>query len=131
MLRQLLYLSVADASDGQVAVEPIYLQSRHNNALDGVTGLLLTDGRQFCQVLEGSDEAVAATFERIRRDPRHHRIEVVRDEQVAAREFGQWFMADRRRGERADEFDERLRLYLRRAEPATRDIFLGMLHAPA
>ena len=128
MFRQLLYVSRATPSGETVALDPIYESSRHNNAIDGVTGLLFSDGRRFVQVLEGPDEAVAATMARIAADQRHSAIEIVADQAVAAREFGQWSMADRRRGERADEFDDRLRALLRRASPATRDAFLDLLY---
>ena len=127
MLRQLLYVSRACPPEARVELDPIYESSRHNNALDGVTGLLFSDGYRFVQVLEGPDEAVAATMARIAADARHRAIEIVWDVDVPAREFGQWSMADRRRGERADEFDERLRTLLRRAAPATREAFLDLL----
>jgi hypothetical protein len=131
MLRQLLYVSSSNPAGTKVALDPIYDASRHNNAIDGVTGLLLSDGRRFVQVLEGSDEAIESTMSRIRADRRHNRIEVLRDAQVPAREFGYWSMADRSRGERADEFDERLRLMLRNASDATREAFLDLVPAPA
>ncbi|MDB5696231.1 MAG: activator of photopigment and puc with domain protein [Sphingomonas bacterium] len=79
------------------------------------------------QVLEGSPEAVEETMTRIRQDPRHREIDVLSDKGVAAREFGQWSMADRRRGERADDFEARLRDLLRRASPETAAGFLDLL----
>lgn len=127
MTRQLLYVSRALPAGVTVPLDPIYESSRHNNVIDGVTGLLFSDGRRFVQVLEGSSEAVAATMARIRQDPRHQHIVVLRDEQVDAREFGQWSMADRRRGEGAAEFDERLRRLLRNASQATSDAFQDLL----
>ena len=117
-------------SDERVELDPIYDASRHNNALDGVTGLLFSDGRRFVQVLEGSHVSIADTFRRIMLDPRHRDLEVLHDTPVAERQFGTWSMADRRRGERADEFDDRVRHLLRRASPAIRDAFLDLL-APA
>ena len=128
MLRQILYISTAYPSGTRAELDPIYESSRHNNPLDGVTGLLFSDGHRFVQVLEGVPDAVGATMARIRNDSRHRAIEVLRDEAVAAREFGYWSMADRRRGERADEFDQRLRLLLRNASAGTRDAFLELLY---
>ena len=130
MFRQVLYVSHAHPPGVQVALDPIYESSRHNNALDGVTGLLFSDGHRFVQVLEGYDDAVVATMARIAADPRHAEIRIVSDVTAPAREFGQWSMADRRRGERADEFDERLRDLLRRASPAISDAFLKLLAQP-
>ena len=127
MIRQLLYVSRAVPAEAVVPLDPIFESSRHNNVIDGVTGLLFSDGSRFVQVLEGSDDAVGATMARIRRDPRHQHIVVLRDETVDARQFGGWSMADRRRGEGGEEFDERLRHLLRNASPEIRDAFLDLL----
>lgn len=129
MFRQLLYVSRAAPAGATVALDPIYEVSRHNNALDGVTGLLFSDGRRFVQVLEGSDVAIDATMTRIRADQRHDHLVVLRDGVVAEREFGGWSMADRRRGEGADELDRRLRHLLRRASPLISEAFLDLLQA--
>ena len=127
MLRQILYVSSSSLADKKIDVDRIFESSRHNNSLDGVTGLLLSDGWRFVQVLEGSPDGVEATMERIRRDPRHVGVTVLHDGPVEAREFGGWSMADRRRGERTDEFDARLERMLRRASPAVRDAFVDLV----
>ena len=64
MLRQIIYASERTGGREAAADElrRILEQSRHNNAIDGVTGLLWSDGRRFMQVLEGPDESVAPTF---------------------------------------------------------------------
>ncbi|HEX8413789.1 MAG TPA: BLUF domain-containing protein [Sphingomicrobium sp.] len=56
--RQLVYHSQAV---GSVDTTDILERSRHNNALDRITGILWFDGQAFVQVLESSDESVAAT----------------------------------------------------------------------
>lgn len=111
-------------------LDPIYEASRHNNAIDGITGLLVSDGYRFVQVLEGPHASVEAAFVRIALDPRHRDIDVLSDADVLEREFGGWSMADRRRGERANEYDDRLRRLIDRASPVIRDAFLDLL-APA
>jgi hypothetical protein len=57
-----------------------------------VTGLLLMREDSFFQVLEGRESDVRAIFERVCADSRHHRIEVLFEESLAAREFGDWRM---------------------------------------
>ena len=127
MLRQLLYVSSSNPPGVKIGLDTLFDRSRHNNAIDGVTGLLFTDGFRFVQVLEGSDDAVGSVMARIRADERHRDIRVIRDGLVPAREFGFWSMADRRHGERSEEFDERLRLMLRNATTETRESFLDLL----
>jgi hypothetical protein len=67
--------------------------SRRNNALVGVTGALMFSAGCFVQVLEGPQQTVEATFERIQRDDRHGNVHVVEFEPVEARSFSNWSMA--------------------------------------
>lgn len=123
-MRQIIYASVArDAKD----LHGILEQSRHNNALDGITGLLWSDGRRYVQVLEGPEESVGPTFDRIGRDPRHHSIEVLTDRRVDGREFGYWSMAHRGRGDGPDDLDRRTRARLDRVSPDLRRFLDGLI----
>lgn len=87
--RQLFYTSRSVAG---VDVDHILQQSRHNNAVDGITGLLWHDGTHFLQVIEGPDASVAATYARIAGDPRHSDLAILSDRAIDAREFGYWSM---------------------------------------
>ena len=88
-MKQILYASVNAQSDGQPAdVVAILEESRHNNALDGITGLLWTDGHRFLQVIEGGEEAVDACYARICADRRHRAIVTILERTVDRREFG-------------------------------------------
>jgi Sensors of blue-light using FAD len=62
------------------------------NAIDGITGVLLYDGRRFVQFIEGSDLAIDDLLRRLAEDPRHYHMQV--EERVAAerRLFPQWGM---------------------------------------
>ncbi len=52
-------------------------QSRANNLRDGITGLLVFDGRAFCQFVEGGQRVIAALLDRLERDPRHHHMRLL------------------------------------------------------
>lgn len=67
--------------------------ARHANAIDGISGLLWSDGSTFVQTLEGPPDSVADTFARIGADVRHHEVEVLTDEPTRERCFGTWYMA--------------------------------------
>ncbi len=88
-LRQILYASVCG---GGIDLDAILQQSRHNNAVDGITGLLWFDGGHFLQVLEGPADSVANAYARIAADPRHRDVRVLSDRQIDEREFGYWSM---------------------------------------
>lgn len=87
--RQLFYTS---RSAPGVDVDCILQQSRHNNAVDGITGLLWHDGSHFLQVIEGPESSVAATYARIANDPRHSELTILSDRSLGTREFGYWSM---------------------------------------
>lgn len=102
---QLVYISsVAQRAD----LSNILAVSRHNNRRDDITGLLYSDGVRFLQALEGPAEPVEAAYARIKRDPRHVGMVTLSRREVAAREFGDWAMAERRVGEEADQFCARV-----------------------
>jgi hypothetical protein len=67
--------------------------SRRNNMKVGVTGALMFNKGCFGQVLEGSQAAVEATFERIQRDLRHSDVTLLAFEWIAERGFATWSMA--------------------------------------
>jgi hypothetical protein len=92
MMHRLLYISTARTAPGRVELDAILRVSRRNNAAAGITGLLVVGGRRFLQALEGPDEAVFATFDRIRRDPAHFAVVELTRGPIAARAFGDWSM---------------------------------------
>lgn len=73
-------------------LEMIALSSRRNNALDGITGLLLSDGIDIVQVVEGVPEAIEDLVGRLCSDPRHQDLEVVYDRPAERRAFPDWNM---------------------------------------
>lgn len=126
-MRQIIYVSRSARGDAAADLHRILEQSRHNNAIDGVTGLLWSDGRRFMQVLEGPDESVGPTFERIGRDPRHQGVEVLTDREVGDREFGYWSMAFRGEGDDTAEIERRMHRRLAHASPEVRAVFADLL----
>uniref|UniRef100_UPI0035CA3088 BLUF domain-containing protein n=1 Tax=uncultured Sphingomonas sp. TaxID=158754 RepID=UPI0035CA3088 len=126
-MRRILYVSVGTAPGNAADLSAILQQSRHNNALDGITGLLWSDGKRFVQAIEGPADSVTATFERIRADPRHDAIVVLQDEIITARDFGGWTMAHRRASDSADAADAHMARILVNASDAIRDQFLSLI----
>lgn len=93
MVYYLAYMSSSRAEWSEQQVRDLVASSqRHNEAL-GVTGVLLYKGGSFLHVLEGEREVVRALFDRVGRDPRHHRILVLLQGEQPEREFGDWSMA--------------------------------------
>lgn len=87
-------------------IDALAAQAAEKNLRLGVTGLLLTSGRLFFQILEGPDEAVDELFDRIAADDRHRDVFLLGSETgVRERVFPDWSM----RGFHLDRFaDERM-----------------------
>ena len=93
---QITYISTARPEFPATAIDEILAASRGNNAVAGVTGLLLYDGYRFLQALEGEAAAVTKVYERIKSDPRHRAIVLLSSREISERAFGDWAMAAQR-----------------------------------
>ena len=76
-LRQLFYLSRADAALSTATVQHILRVSQRNNRRKDITGCLLYTGQHFAQILEGNSADLTELVSRIAKDPRHHSLVVV------------------------------------------------------
>lgn len=95
-LIHLIYVSTAPVPASAATLEEILAVSSRNNERDGVTGMLLYAGGTFMQVLEGEDEAVDATHQRIERDARHTGVILLERAPISERSFSRWSMGYRR-----------------------------------
>lgn len=94
MIFELVYRSVLSPDANPACVADIIRVARAFNRSHEITGVLVFDGERFCQLLEGDAAAVEALGERIARDVRHHRFEVLnRGLREGERRFPEWSMA--------------------------------------
>lgn len=91
MLRQYVYISTADRIDSS-GVESIIEACQRNNRERNVTGLLLFNGRNFLQLLEGQDEDLAWVMRKIMADPRHNGVSIIENIEVSERACPDWLM---------------------------------------
>lgn len=94
-MHHLIYVSAARHLMSEDDATALLLQARARNAERGVTGMLLYKDGSFMQLLEGDEAAVQDTFDRIRNDPRHGGIQVLRDGPLEQRNFDGWSMGFR------------------------------------
>ncbi|MCE3003547.1 MAG: BLUF domain-containing protein [Xanthomonadaceae bacterium] len=94
-MKTIIYASWCQRSPTVETLLSILKSARANNAMHGISGVLLLVDAVFIQLLEGPAEAVDRLMGNIRRDPRHHEIVVLLDENQDARPrmFGDWSMA--------------------------------------
>lgn len=92
----LVYVSTATKAYGNEELEQILDESRNWNKQVSITGLLLYKAPNFMQFLEGPKEAVLQILGKIKTDPRHHSMIVLRHEERAERLFQSWSMGFQR-----------------------------------
>ncbi|RYE96965.1 MAG: BLUF domain-containing protein [Oxalobacteraceae bacterium] len=126
-MRQIVYVSLSSVPGDGADLSGILEQSRHNNAIDGITGLLWSDGKSFLQAIEGPRVSVEACFERVKRDPRHYCLTVLSDQRITSHEFGSWNMVHRRANEEANVYDAQVRRLLHQASDGVRAHFMALI----
>lgn len=89
------YLSSATDVWSIKALEELLERCRLNNAEAGITGVLLYAGGNFIQTLEGPSETVDRVMEKVRKDPRHKGVYVLRRDEITERDFAGWSMGFR------------------------------------
>lgn len=89
---QLVYVSEATRPMTASDLSEINEVARAHNGSHGITGALLYTGGLFLQVLEGGREPVWALYERIRKDERHHHVDLVHVEFDRKPCFPSWSM---------------------------------------
>lgn len=91
-LKQLTYTSLARFDLSSADLRDILVRARDLNALDGITGLLIFNGTNFLQIIEGAEDAIDNLLDRLRLDPRHSAVEVRDVHIIDERAFPDWSM---------------------------------------
>ncbi len=91
---RLIYSSTPFGFDSSI-LNSLLIDSRENNQKFDITGSLLCRADIYLQMLEGPEDLVLETFDKIQRDDRHINIEVLLQERnIASRLFPDWAMRD-------------------------------------
>ncbi len=91
---QLLYVSSwSFCGDFEEEVRKILEKSRLYNPEHQITGVLLSSGGLFLQLLEGERDVVEALYEKISGDPRHMNLITMLAQDCNERLFSEWSMA--------------------------------------
>lgn len=110
-MRQLTYVSTAGAMP-HGDMEQILMSATRNNAELGITGMLLFNGQNFLQLLEGEPAVVDALLDRVEADSRHSGVVVMTDIEIAERCFPDWSMQLLRLAESVEERQRALERHL-------------------
>lgn len=88
-----IYRSIADATIEQSNILDLLEQAKDFNRANDITGCLLYYNHEFVQYLEGDRAIVTALFEKIKRDRRHKKVQLLFSGHIYSREFEDWTMA--------------------------------------
>ncbi|MCO4763742.1 MAG: BLUF domain-containing protein [Myxococcales bacterium] len=92
-MKRLKYVSRSAAPLVGAEVDAIVAKAQERNRRMDVTGVLVTTGNLFYQVLEGPEAAVDGLYARIRADPRHTDLLILgAEEHIEERYFADWSM---------------------------------------
>lgn len=89
-MRRIVYISRAVQPFTDQDMVGLCHQVNASNHEKGISGLLLFDGVQFCQAIEGDHAIVGNLIERIKRDSRHTHLSFCFDQRVRSRQFKEW-----------------------------------------
>jgi Sensors of blue-light using FAD len=92
MLVRCLYASRMQKALNAAGQNAILESSRKNNVKQGITGVLLSTGNVFVQVLEGGREEVSKLYNQIVVDTRHKDVVLLVYEEITERRFEGWSM---------------------------------------
>jgi hypothetical protein len=91
-MHSITYVSAAVKILSQEALLNLLQRSRDNNAVFGISGLLLYKNGNFIQTIEGPEQHVRQLYNNICNDKSHHRMITIFDESIEERAFPQWSM---------------------------------------
>lgn len=92
-LHRLTYVSTVSLPMDETSVAALVEAARVKNARLNITGILLFNGLNFLQTLEGERQAVLDLFEVISQDARHNGVVCVQTDAPDDRTFNGWSMA--------------------------------------
>ncbi len=91
-LATISYRSRAVRPFSELELAQLLESARRYNRANGLTGLLVYDEGRFFQWIEGSPEKLSIVWESIQRDTRHTDIQIMGNQSVPLRFFGDWDM---------------------------------------
>jgi Sensors of blue-light using FAD len=92
-MKHIVYISRAVHPLSDADLQNLLDQSRHDNARNGITGILFYSHGNIAQLFEGESDTADALFERIAVDGRHSHVRKLIDRPITARSFSDWSMA--------------------------------------
>lgn len=91
-MRRIIYRSTAAPGLDKAEMFRLVFHARESNVAKGLSGVLLQAEAHLLQILEGPTWKLFATFDLIRKDPRHTDVEVLSERSIPGPTFPHWPM---------------------------------------
>jgi len=96
-IAMMAYRSRAVVPPSERELDSLLRKAQERNRSEHLSGLLIYDQGYFFQWIEGPRDALSRVWNSIQRDPRHTDIQILREEAIGKRFFGDWDMRLARR----------------------------------
>lgn len=106
MKLRLIYISSAYSKITASELEPVVQRAAQRNLQKGLTGVLLFNGEEFLQCLEGDLKEVSLVYQRILMDRHHHDVHLLQAVPITEHLFSGWGLKYFRVGSAADQDSE-------------------------
>ena len=90
LFKSIIYVSKAADNVGHQDILDILTQSWKFNHNSYISGMLVYDNGYFIQLIQGPIKTIDKLFARISKDPRHHHIKTLGEEQLHLRDCNGW-----------------------------------------
>lgn len=70
----------------------LFTQSYYSNKANGITGILLFDGDQYGEIIEGEIDTIKKIWQIIKKDKRHKNINIIAKDIITSRAYATWSM---------------------------------------
>jgi hypothetical protein len=91
-MKQMIYTSTATESVNFDVINDLLTQCVQKNNEFSISGMMVFDGKQFLQCIEGNEAQINQLQENIFKDTRHQNIYLLGEEEVTERLFNKWNM---------------------------------------
>ncbi|WP_379922983.1 BLUF domain-containing protein [Erythrobacter sp. R86502] len=91
-MRRIIYQSTASANIDRAELFRLVYHARVANERSGLNGFLIYANNRFLQALEGETWKLVSTFDKIRRDLRHHHVDIIDERSITVPLFDVWRM---------------------------------------
>lgn len=91
-MKQMIYTSTATENVNFDVINDLLTQCVKKNNEFNISGMMVFDGKQFLQCIEGNEAEINQLQENIFKDSRHHNIHLIGEEEITERLFSQWCM---------------------------------------